>query len=188
MRSGDRSCHVGLRGGAAQRAICDRTQTGSVIDPSDYDVRELRSVADLEGVDAETGVSLPRAEGSEFRPAAPDEPAHEQCEALVAIGGVDPADLGERPYLRTFPDTPAARRIGRDWIAYLVMTAGESETRSAIGRYRALGWLGEDAATTFDDRVDDAVAALEPGDGSLDRADHLLSFAHVVRLLGVASE
>lgn len=158
-----------------------------MLDPSDYDVRELRSVADLEGIDAETGVSLPRAEGSAYRPAAPDEPTHEQCEALVAIGGVDPEVLGERPYLRTFPDAPAARRIGRDWIAYLVMTAGERETRSAIARYRALGWLGEDAATTLDDRIDDAVAALPPGERSLDRADHLLSFAHVIRLLGVAN-
>lgn len=158
-----------------------------MLDPSDYDVRELRSVADLEGVDAETGVSLPRAEGSKYRPPAPDEPTHEQCEALVAIGGVDPDHLGERPYLRTFPDDPAARRIGRDWIAYLVMTAGADATRNAIGRYRALGWLGETAATTLDDRVDDAVAALDEGDGSLDRADHLLSFAHVIRLLGVAN-
>jgi len=164
-----------------------RDQTPAVLDPSDYDARELRSVADVEGLDAETGVSLPRAEGSDYRPAAPDEPTHEQCEALVAIGGVDPADLGERPYLPTFPDDPAARRIGRDWIAYLVVTAGEGETRSAIDRYRALGWLGEDAAATLAARVDDAVAALDPGDGSLDRADHLLSFAHLVRLLGVAN-
>lgn len=158
-----------------------------MLDPSDYDVRELRSVADLEGIDAEPGVSLPRAEGSDYRPPAPGEPTHEQCEALVAIGGVDPADLGDRPYLPTFPDTPAARRIGRDWITYLVVTAGEGETRSAIARYRALGWLGGDAAATLDARIDDAVAALEPGDGSLDCADHLLSFAHVVRLLGVAN-
>jgi archaellum component FlaD/FlaE len=164
-----------------------RVQSRAVLDPSDYDVRELRSVADLEGVDAETGVSLPRAEGSAYRPPAPDEPTHEQCEALVAIGGVDPSHLGERPYLPAFPDSDAARRLGRDWIAYLVMTAGEAATRNAVARYRALGWLGEDAATTLDDRTDDAVAALDPGDGSLDRADHLLSFAYIVRLLGVAN-
>nr|WP_305882697.1 FlaD/FlaE family flagellar protein [Haloplanus ruber] len=104
---------------------------------------------------------------------------------MVAIGGVDPAALGERPYLSAFPNAAAARRVGRDWIAYLVRTAGETATRDAIDRYRALGWLGEDAAATLDARVADAVAALDPGDGELDRADHLLSFAHVVRLLGV---
>lgn len=156
-----------------------------MIDPSDYDPRELRSLADVD--DPEIGVSLPRAEGSPFRPAAPDEPTHEQCEMLVAIGGVDPEALGERPYLPTFPDVPEGRRIGRDWIVYLVRTAGEQATRDAIARYRALGWLGEDAAATLDARVDDAVAVLEPGDGTLDRADHLLSFAHVVRLLGIAT-
>jgi hypothetical protein len=171
--------------GPAQRTMTARAQNGAVFDPSEYDVRELRSVADLEGIDAETGVSLPRATGSEYRPPAPDEPTHEQCEALVAVGGVDPDHLGERPYLPTFPDSDAARRVGRDWIAYLVMTAGDRPTRNAIARYRALGWLGEHAETTLDNRVDDAVAALEPGDGSLDRADHLLSFAHIVRLLGV---
>lgn len=158
-----------------------------MLDPTDYDARELRSVAELEDVDAETGVSLPRAEESGHRPPAPDEPTHVQCERLVAVGGVDPEALGDRPYLRTFPDIPEGRRIGRDWIAYLVTTAGERETRAAIARYRALGWIGEEVAATLDDRVDDAVAALQPGDGSLDRADHLLSFAHVVRLLGVAS-
>ena len=159
-----------------------------MLDPTEYDVRELRDLADLADVDAETGVSLPRATESGFRPPAPDEPSHEQCEALVAVGGVDPEALGERPYLAAFPDAPAARRIGRDWIAYLVTTAGGRRTRSAIDRYRALGWLGADAATTLEDRVGDAVAALSPGDGSLDRADHLLSFAHVVRLLGVQAE
>lgn len=161
--------------------------TSPVLDPADYDVGELRSVAELEDIDAETGISLPRAAESGYRSAAPDEPTHEQCERLVAVGGVDPAALGERPYLTAFPDVPEGRRIGRDWIAYLVTTAGERETRSAIGRYRALGWIGEEAAATLDDRVEDAVAALPPGDGSLDRADHLLSFAHVVRLLGVAT-
>jgi len=156
-----------------------------VFDPSDYDAQELRSLADPADADAEAGVSLPPVEESAYRPAAPDEPSHEQCELLVAVGGVDPAALGERPYLPAFPDVPAGRRVGRDWIAYLVRTAGERETRDAIARYRALGWLGEDAASTLDARVGDAVAVLDPGDGSLDRADHLLSFAHVIRLLGI---
>jgi len=157
-----------------------------VFDPADYDERELRSLA---GVDAnETGVTLPPVEGSGYRPAAVDEPSHEQCERLVAVGGVDPEALGKRPYLPAFPDVPAARRVGRDWIAYLVQRAGEEETRGAIARYRALGWLGEDAAATLDARVGDAVAVLEPGDGELDRADHLLSFAHVIRLLGIETD
>jgi len=155
-----------------------------VFDPSEYDADELRSLAGVDD-DAGTGVSLPPVEGSGYRSAAPDEPSRAQCEQLVAIGGVDPAALGERPYLPAFPDAPAARRVGRDWIAYLVRTAGEAPTRDAIGRYRALGWLGEDAAATLDARVADAVAALDPGDGELDRADHLLSFAHVIRLLGI---
>jgi archaellum component FlaD/FlaE len=159
-----------------------------VFDPSDYDAKELRSLAGLADADGETGVTLPRVEGSAYRPAAPDEPSHEQCEMLVAVGGVDPAALGERPYLRTFPDVPAGRRVGRDWIAYLVRTAGEEGTRDAIARYRARGWLGEDAAATLDARVDDAVRVLDPGDGSLDRADHLLSFAYVIRLLGIENE
>jgi hypothetical protein len=62
-----------------------------VLDPADYDARELRAVADVDGVDGETGVSLPRAEGSDYRPPATDEPSPEQCDRLVAIGGVAPA-------------------------------------------------------------------------------------------------
>ncbi|WP_435068102.1 FlaD/FlaE family flagellar protein [Haloplanus sp. C73] len=156
-----------------------------MLDPSDYDTDELRSLA---GSDAtESTVTLPRADGSTYRPPTPDEPSHEQCERLVAIGGVDPAALGERPYLPTFPDVPEGRRVGRDWIVHLVRTAGERETRDALDRYRALGWLGEDAAATLAARVDDAVAALEPGDGELDRADDLLGFAHVVRLRAIAT-
>lgn len=157
-----------------------------MFDPSEYDASELRSLAgDDADADAGAAVNLPPVEGSGYRAAAPDEPSRAQCERLVAIGGVDPAALGERPYLSAFPNATAARRVGRDWIAYLVRTAGEAATRDAIDRYRALGWLGEDAAATLDARVADAVAALDPGDGELDRADHLLSFAHVVRLLGI---
>jgi archaellum component FlaD/FlaE len=167
--------------------LSDGVDTAHVFDPGDYDARELRSLAGTEDPDDADPVTLPPVEGSGYRAPAPDEPSREQCERLVAIGGVDPATLGERPYLGTFPDAPEARRVGRDWIVYLVRTAGETGTRDAISRYRALGWLGEDAATTLDARVDDAVAALDPGDGALDRADHLLSFAHVIRLLGVAT-
>jgi hypothetical protein len=156
-----------------------------VFDPSDYDTSELRSLAGVDDVDAGADVDLPPIEGSGYRPAAPDEPSHAQCERLVAIGGVDPAALGERPYLPAFPDAPVARRVGRDWIAHLVRTAGGAPTRDAIDRYRALGWLGDDAAATLRAHVADAVAALDSGDGELDRADHLLSFAHVIRLLGV---
>jgi archaellum component FlaD/FlaE len=156
-----------------------------VFDPSDYDPRELRSLADLDDPDATLGVSLPPVEGSGYRPAAPDEPTHEQCERLVAIGGVDPVALGERPYLPVFPDVPEGRRVGRDWIAYLVRTASPEATRDAIARYRARGWIGEDAAATLDERVGDAARVLNPGDGDLDCADHLLSFAHVIRLLGI---
>jgi len=155
-----------------------------VLDPSDYDPSELRSLA---GTESDAGVSLPRADGSTYRPPTDAEPSHGQCERLVALGGVDPEALGERPYLPTFPDVPAGRRVGRDWIVYLVRTAGEAPTRDAIARYRALGWLGEDAAATLDARVGDAVAALDPGDGDLDRADDLLGFAHVIRLLGIAT-
>jgi len=158
-----------------------------VFDPADYDARELRSLAGVDA-DAEAGVSLPPVEGSGYRPAAVDEPSHEQCERLVAIGGVDPAALGERPYLPTFPDVPAGRRVGRDWIAHLVRTAGEDATRNALARYRARGWIGEEAAATLDARVADAVAMLDCGEGDLDRADHLLSFAHVIRLLGIETE
>jgi archaellum component FlaD/FlaE len=158
-----------------------------VFDPADYDARELRSLAGADGAGPDAGVSLPPVEGSGYRPAASDEPSHEQCERLVAVGGVDPAALGERPYLPDFPDVPAARRVGRDWIAYLVRTAGEDATRDAIARYRARGWLGEDAAATLDDRIGDAVRVLDAGDGDLDRADHLLSFAHVIRLLGIGT-
>ncbi len=157
-----------------------------MLDPTDYDAGELRSAADLDVVDPETGVSLPRASATDHRPPAPDEPTHEQCERLVAVGGIDPAALGERPYLRSFPDDPEARRVGRDWLASLVTTAGGRETRAAVDRYRALGWIGDEAAATLTARADDAVAALAPGDGSLDRVDHLLSFAYVVRLLGVS--
>jgi len=157
-----------------------------VFDPADYDPQELRSLA---GVDADAdvgrGVTLPSAAGTDYRQAKPDEPSRTQCERLVAVGGVDPAALGDRPYLLTFPDAPAARRIGRDWIAHLVRTADEEATRDAIARYHARGWIGDDAAATLDARVGDAVRVLDSGDGSLDRADHLLSFAHVIRLLGI---
>jgi len=180
---------VPVTGVERPRKSLERTHPCShVIDPADYDAGELRSLAGLDDGDVETGVSLPRVEGSDYRPATPDEPSHEQCEMLVAIGGVDPEALGERPYLPTFPDVPDGRRVGRDWIVYLVRTAGEAETRDAIARYRALGWLGEEAAATLDARIDDAVAVLNPGDDSLDRADDLLSFAHVIRLLGIEAE
>ncbi|MFB6161712.1 MAG: FlaD/FlaE family flagellar protein [Haloferacaceae archaeon] len=156
------------------------------LDPTEYDVDELHEVAGsgLAGAtpapDGDGDGATGWATGGDADPA---DPTPEQCERLLRVGGVDPAAIGDRPYLADLPDTDATRAAAREWLAFLVTTGGPESARDAIDRYRRLGWLADDVAAELRRHVDAASGQVEAGEGSLDRADHLLSFGYLIRLV-----
>jgi hypothetical protein len=163
------------------------------LDPTEYDVDELHELAgtglagavpDPDGAGGFVWVtSTASDDGSgELRVDAGD-PTPEQCEQLLRVGGLDPAALGDRPYLDDVPEGEAARATVRDWLEYLVTTGGRDDALAALSRYRTLGWLAADVEDELRRHVTAASEHLDAGGGTLDVADHLLSFGYLIRVL-----
>lgn len=154
------------------------------IDPSDYDVDELRDLSDGEFPDAPFEHRV-REQGflwatpSDRRRLGIEDPTPEQRRRLTTLAGLDADSLEEKPYLEALPDEDATVR---DWLEYLSGEAGYEGTLDALERYRRLGWYTE--AVESDLRGHMLAVERHEGEGfaALDRTDHLLSLAYVARL------
>lgn len=166
-----------------------------MLNPSDYDPRELRALA---------GAAAPtNAEPSEDRWATPTDFLG-RAEARVRAAQIEDAFVlgtavggASRPYLASLPDSGIGTRLALDWLRYLVGVGGREGARDAFAFYRRVGWLGADAEEAlaayleaFSDRenVEGRVRTSErssghrPRDRRVEPGHHRTSLLFVARL------
>lgn len=150
------------------------------IDPINYDIDELRSLAD-----GETSPQLKDGHPEHFRVHIPD-PTPEQFRRLLLLEEIDPKTIGEKPYLTELP-TDAAGGFVLDWLTFLTEEAGTDGAIEAISQYRKIGWFTE----RIERKLWDCMLWIEHRDGfgitALDRADHLLSFAYMAKIVSIST-
>jgi len=161
------------------------------LDPTRYDVDELREVADGEFPDAEFEERVMEhgflwSEPSGYRLLGVEDPTPEQHERLLELEGIEASDLGQKPYLQSLPDEEGVDEAVFDWLEFLSATGGYEGTLDALARYRTLGWITEDVEEELRGYM--LGVGRREGDGleAFDRSDHLLSFAYVARLVSMA--
>ncbi|UPM43498.1 FlaD/FlaE family flagellar protein [Halocatena salina] len=164
-----------------------------VIDPIDYPVDELRTIADC--VDTSVVSSRSESEIYGFVWSEPPEqhrthvedPTAEQRDRLLTIAGIDPEQIGEKPYLTTL-STDDAETFLTDWLEFLTCEAGTQGAIDALDRYREIGWMTEPVAEQLKERL----RWIDHRDGNgfetLDRGDHLLNFAYVAKIASLSTE
>lgn len=150
------------------------------IDPINYDIHELRSLAD-----GETTTHFKDGHPENYRVHIPD-PTPEQYRRLLLLEDIDPKTIGEKPYLTELP-TDAAGGFVLDWLTFLTREAGTDGAVEAISQYRKIGWFTE----RIERKLWDSMLWVEHQDGfgitALDRADHLLSFAYMAKIASVST-
>ena len=159
------------------------------VDPTDYSVDELRDVAGGAGTpdrgdddrrSGEHGFLWGDPPGT--RPLDVEIPSREQRERVLELVGLDRSVPPSEPYLRAVPEGERTREVITGWLAFLTATAGYEATFEALEHYRSMGWTDEDAERELGAYMFGVDRQEGGGFGVLDRADHLLSFAHVAWL------
>ncbi len=154
------------------------------INPSDYDLDELRKMAREKGDEAadgdvdigETDVGL--GVGTDEAPASSSFRASLYRELLPLEAGSD----ATKPYLDGLPGHYAGEHLIFEWLEFLLLHAGYQGAAEALGYYESVGWLTEDVESELNDYllgIDNQGA----NDGeALDIDDHLLSLVYVAKL------
>lgn len=156
------------------------------LNPRQYDVRELRSLAEApRGTAGEAPRERPlrspnrnRADATARSTAFTETLQHQR-------GLRRPAD-GERPYLTEVPTSPTAEHEIGEWLGYLVDAGGHDRSRDALSYYAELGWLTPDVADRLADRLPGFDAPRH--DRPLSPADHRISLVSIVRLVSCTSD
>lgn len=164
-----------------------------VIDPIDYLVDELRTVADCENVDTiplheETEVhGFVWSEPPQQYRAHIEDPTPQQRQRLLAIADIEPERLGEKPYLVRISTEDAGAFI-TDWLEFLTTEAGTDGAIDALERYGEIGWMTEHVTTELKNEI--RSREYHDGDGfeTFDRGDHLLNFAYIAKISALSSE
>ncbi len=153
------------------------------INPSDYDLDELRKMARERGDEAgdgdvgETDVGLGVGTDDADTAAASSFRASLYRELLPLEAGSDAA----KPYLDGLPDHYAGEHLVFEWLEFLLLHAGYQGAAEALDYYESVGWITEDVESALNDYllgIDERAA--EGTD--LDIDDHLLSLVYVAKL------
>lgn len=163
------------------------------IDPIDYPVDELRTIADCDDVDIVSPESETEAHGFVWSE-PPDrhrthieDPTPEQRQRLLAIAGIDSERVGEKPYLTTLSPEDAEAFI-TGWLEFLTIEAGTKGAIDALERYREVGWMTEPVAEKLEDRLQWIDRRDGNGFETFDRGDHLLNFAYVAKIASLSTK
>ena len=146
------------------------------VDPGDYDLRELRRMADED----DPPLDVPEESGENvFRLGQREELMRLQTQ-IMATG-----DLPEKPYLETLPTRHGAEVVVFEWLDFLVEKAGFENTGNALSYYEDVEWLSADAHEDLREYMHgfaeiDRFEEEEPDE--LDGNDHVLSLVYIARL------
>jgi flagellar protein FlaE len=150
------------------------------VEPGDYDLRELRRMADEE----DPPLDVPGESGEEaFRTGQREELMKLQTQFMSS------GRLPEKPYLESLPTRYGAEVVAFEWLDFLVEKAGFANTDAALDYYTSVDWLGPEAYEDLRSYMRgfsevDRFDGEEPDD--LDTNDHVLSLVYVARLASLA--
>jgi len=156
------------------------------INPSDYDLDELRKMARERGGEAGDGDGDPIGEADvglgvgadEGKPSAPSSfRASLYRELLPLEAGSD----AEKPYLDGLPDHYAGEHLVFEWLEFLLLHAGYQGAAEALDYYESVGWITADVESDLNDYLLGIDERASEGE-SLAIDDHLLSLVYVAKL------
>ena len=163
------------------------------LNPRQYDVRELRRIADTprdspDEAPRERALRQPNRNRAEqaARSAAFIELLQRQRGIQLSDGGTKPAGAGDRPYLRAIPASPEAEHEISEWLGYLIDVGGHVRSRDALSYYGELEWVAPDAGDVLRHRLEGFDDPRH--DRPFTPADHRISLVSIVRIASCASD
>lgn len=153
------------------------------INPRDYDLDELRRLADGPDppVDGNGGVSVGAAGDERVGASAFRDGLYRELLPLEAGGGTV-----EKPYLPELPESYVGEQFLFEWLEFLQTQAGYQGATEALSYYESIGWL----TPTVEAALGDYLLGFDDGDptGDLDIDDHILSLAYIAKLASMRAQ
>jgi flagellar protein FlaE len=147
------------------------------INPRDYDLDELRELADGPGptVDGNGGVGVATAGDDHVGERPLRDGLYRELLPLEAGGGTV-----EKPYLPELPESYVGEQFLFEWLEFLQTKAGYQGATEALSYYESIGWL----TPAVESALGEYLLGIENGDatGDLDIDDHVLSLAYIAKL------
>lgn len=158
------------------------------INPSDYDLNELRKMARERGGDTGDGTrDVEKADIGLSGVDAGSKPSSTGQNSFRAglyreLLPLEATNDATKPYLDTLPEHYAAENLVFEWLEFLLLHAGYQGAIEALDYYESVDWITEECEATLNDYM----LGLEAGAGSegtdLDIDDHLLSLVYIAKL------
>lgn len=147
------------------------------INPRDYDLGELRRLADGSepSVNGNGGVGVGAAGDERANASALRDGLYRELLPLEAGGGTV-----EKPYLPDLPESYIGEQFLFEWLEFLQTKAGYQGATEALSYYESIGWL----TPAVEGTLGDYLLGIDDGDstGELDIDDHVLSLAYIAKL------
>ncbi len=159
------------------------------INPSDYDLNELRKMARKRGGEAGEGtrdvdepdIGLSGGVGTGSKPSSTSQNSF-RAGLYRELLPLEATNDATKPYLDSLPEHYAAENLVFEWLEFLLLHAGYQGAMEALDYYESVDWITDDCASMLNDYM----LGLEEGAGSegtdLDIDDHLLSLVYIAKL------
>lgn len=156
------------------------------INPRDYDLRELRRMANP---NSDVPMEIGRVNDADAMEHTPDEVLrlNQRRELLQLQLTSEDGESAAKPYLDTLPKGYAAEVVVFEWLDYLVNQCGFKMTTDALKYYETVGWTTESVTEELRSymRGFSEVESFDPdkpGPFEPEIDDHALSLLYVARL------
>jgi flagellar protein FlaE len=153
------------------------------INPRDYDLDELRRLADgpSSSVTGNGEVGVGAAGDEPVGAGAFRDGLYRELLPLEAGGGTV-----EKPYLPDLPESYVGEQFLFEWLEFLQTKAGYQGATEALSYYESIGWL----TPAVESDLGDYLLGIEDGEatGDLDIDDHVLSLAYIAKLASMRQQ
>ncbi|SIQ73048.1 flagellar protein FlaE [Haladaptatus litoreus] len=149
------------------------------IKPADYDLRELRRMADEDEPPLDLSADDGQTAEDIFRLSQREELMKLQTRFFAS------GSLPEKPYLTLLPSRYGAEVIVFEWLDFLIEKAGFENSSNALSYYEEIGWLSEPACEALRSYMygfSEVDRFGSDGPADLDTNDHVLSLVYIARL------
>lgn len=158
------------------------------INPSDYDLNELRKMARERGGETggkrdadESDLGLSGSVDSGSKPTSAGQNSF-RAGLYRELLPLEATNDATKPYLDELPEHYAAENLVFEWLEFLLLHAGYQGAMEALDYYESVDWITEECESMLNDYM----LGLEEGAGGdgtdLDIDDHLLSLVYIAKL------
>ncbi|MFC7072207.1 FlaD/FlaE family flagellar protein [Halovenus rubra] len=159
------------------------------INPSDYDLNELRKMARERGGEAGEGTrdvdesDIGLSSGVDSGTSSPGDATSSFRAGLYReLLPLEAQNDASKPYLNGLPEHYAAENLIFEWLEFLILHAGYQGAIEALDYYSSVEWITDDCASTLNDYMLGLGETANTEGTELDIDDHLLSLVYIGKL------